>query len=294
MLICTHSPAGALPLGILLTSDETEGTLSSAFRMYCDILPEASFYGRGVDVGPSVIMTDNCGELRAVLHERWPSAVLLLCVFHVLQQVWRWIYDKTHGIAADHRVEIMKLFRLLMYAESEVDLDAAIEQVIGNQTVVRYPEFVMYLEDLIERKEEWAICFRAALLIRGCQTNNYIEAQFLVVKDTILRRTRVFNINALLRKLFEDFEDHFKFKLLSIADGSYDGIFSRRFRGMTKTTSGISGYTVPSSEVQDRIVAGCVPHGRNIFSVPSKTDTDKTYVVDMTLGCCECKVIIRG
>ena len=69
-LTCTHSPAGALPLGILITSDEKEETLATAFQMYYVILLENYFYDRGADLGPQRIMTDNCCELRTVLHDK--------------------------------------------------------------------------------------------------------------------------------------------------------------------------------------------------------------------------------
>ena len=52
------------------------------------------------------------------LHCNWPNATLLLCAFHVLQQVWRWLYERQHGVCKDGRVEIMKLFRNLVYAHN--------------------------------------------------------------------------------------------------------------------------------------------------------------------------------
>ena len=49
---------------------------------------------------PGVIMTNNCSELRKILSEVFPTSNLLLCSFHILQQVWRWLFDKKHGILA--------------------------------------------------------------------------------------------------------------------------------------------------------------------------------------------------
>ena len=44
-VFCTHSVAGALPLGILITSDERTTTLVSGFALLRDCLPaDASFY----------------------------------------------------------------------------------------------------------------------------------------------------------------------------------------------------------------------------------------------------------
>ena len=42
------------------------------------------------------------------------------------------------------------------------------------------------------------------------------------------RRQRQFNINKLLEKIVTEFEDHYKIRLMSIADGTYDGMYSRR------------------------------------------------------------------
>ena len=169
--------------------------------------------------------------LRLVLKEIWPNARLLLCAFHMLQQVWRWLYDGKHGVAADHRVLILKSFKGLLYAETEASLDVKHDDMIQDLTVQSYPNLLMYLADLFERKKEWAICYRTKLLIRGSNTNNYLESQFLYVKDTLLRRTRLYNVNALIDKIFVDFEKHYQLKLLSIADGTFDGIYSRRFMG---------------------------------------------------------------
>ena len=52
-LIVTHSPIGALPLGIIITSDETTETLVRSFVMFRDALPNNAFFGRG-NTGPDV------------------------------------------------------------------------------------------------------------------------------------------------------------------------------------------------------------------------------------------------
>ena len=106
-----------------------------------------------------------------------------------------------------------------------------------------------------------------------------------------MHRTRQFNINALLLKLFDDFEEHFKVKLLSLADGTYDGIYSQRFKGLNKNNRLASnGYNITQEDVIDRVVPLCNNQGGNLFLVPSKSVPGKLYVVDMSLGPCECLV----
>ena len=85
---CTHSIAGALPCGVLITSDEKASTLEYGFQMLKNCFPEDAFYGRGCDAGPKLILTDNCKEERSALKCTWPLVTLLLCIFHILQQTW--------------------------------------------------------------------------------------------------------------------------------------------------------------------------------------------------------------
>ena len=85
-----------------------------AFTILKSILPE------DFSSGPSVIMTNNWDELYELSYN-WPDATLLLCNFHVLHQVWRWLYESCHGIAKNDRVIIMKLFQKLGYAKDIED-----------------------------------------------------------------------------------------------------------------------------------------------------------------------------
>ena len=59
----------------------------------------------------------------------------------------------------------------------------------------------------------------------GNNTNNYCEARFLVIKDEV-------NVVGVIDKLSTSLEDHYKNKLLSVVSGKFDGIYSRRFKGL--------------------------------------------------------------
>ena len=43
--------------------------------------------------------------------------------------------------------------------------------------------------------------------------------------------TAEYNINMLFDKSMVEFEEHFKSRLLSVADGTFDGHYSHRFKG---------------------------------------------------------------
>ncbi|XP_057311257.1 uncharacterized protein LOC130649070 [Hydractinia symbiolongicarpus] len=234
-------------------------------------------------------MTDNCDELKDALHAVWPKSRLLLCIFHLMQQVWRWLFDKKHGISQHDRPVIMAKFRKVVYAELETEMEEVYDKLLDSFGP-KYPQLTSYLENVYDMRERWCLCYRRKMTIRGNNTNNFVEAQFLVLKDNILNRTKEININGLFEKLTKDFNDHYKSKLLSVANGRFDGIYSRRFMGKTKEKGEGVGYKLPPEPVLREVAENIISNGSNIYLVPSFTDPSVHYCVDMELGLCECDV----
>ena len=176
-----------------------------------------------------------------------------------LQQVLRWLYEKEHGVSKDNRAVIMKLFRAALYANDFESYEKAHKDLADSSSTTQIcKNCLKYFEELFSISQCWARCFRKDQLVRGSNTNNYVEPQFLVVKDTILRRQRQCIINQLLRKLIIEFENHFKQRLLRVADGTFDGVFSARFKGsLVKTTA---GRILPKSCKRNNVLAaGFIP-----------------------------------
>ena len=73
------------------------------------------------------MMTDNCSELHNALRNVWPEAKLTFCVFHLLQQVWRWLNEKKHGIQVVDRAPLSSLFKQVVYAESVQEMEEKYE-----------------------------------------------------------------------------------------------------------------------------------------------------------------------
>ena len=144
-LLCTHSVAGALPLSVIITSDEQLETLIMAFSLLKDMLGDNPFYGKAA---PQVFMTDNCSELRGALHRVFPESILLLCTFHILQQVWHWLFEKNHGIAANDRVDIMKGFRKLVHVQEVHDFNTMCDEFFELPSLSKYPAAVLYFCEL--------------------------------------------------------------------------------------------------------------------------------------------------
>ncbi|CAG8846850.1 31479_t:CDS:2, partial [Gigaspora margarita] len=97
-LLYTSCIAGALLLGLLITSDELEMTIENEINLLKLILPKHAFFGRGCDIGPQNVVTDDSASERNALKLCWPQSNLLLCTIHILQAFWHWLYNSKHDI----------------------------------------------------------------------------------------------------------------------------------------------------------------------------------------------------
>ena len=82
-IFLTDSPCGALPLGVVITSNESESTITAAFTLLKSLLTGAFF---NTADGLEIFLTDDCAALRAALHTVWQSARMLRFLFHLLQR----------------------------------------------------------------------------------------------------------------------------------------------------------------------------------------------------------------
>ena len=81
-----------------------------------EVLGDCAFYSRGE---PQSFMTDNCDADRKALAATWSTSHRLFCIFHILQQVWRWLLHSEHGIQKHHRQECMAGMKTLVYTKSK-------------------------------------------------------------------------------------------------------------------------------------------------------------------------------
>ncbi|XP_030838984.1 uncharacterized protein LOC756446 isoform X2 [Strongylocentrotus purpuratus] len=268
-LFLTHSSSGGLPLGVVITQNEKEGTLEKAFQQLQTLLPADAFGGRG-ERGPSVFITDDCLAERKALNAVFPNSVLLLCTFHVLQAVWRWLWDSKHGIKKDHRQSLFALVKAILYADDFSGVESAYDRAQNHPDVRRYPGFATHLETLYDRRQVWAQAFRLNLRIRGNNTNNYAEAAMRVLKESVMQRSKAFNIPQLLDFLLSRLEGFYQRKLLAVVN-----------QRPLKWQPHLNKTTINKEDVSKT--------GENTYKVVSQTDSEVVYEVDMAVGVCACR-----
>ena len=153
-LLLTHSPVGGLPLGVIVTSSESENTIRYGLELLKTVFPDGAFYGRG-HKGPMIFMTDDAEAERMAIHNVFPSSCILLCTFHVLQALWRWLWDQKHLIAKEDRQSLFYKVKGMMYAESVQQLQTLFDTARECAVSRKYPNFIQHLTNLYERKEVW-------------------------------------------------------------------------------------------------------------------------------------------
>ena len=243
-----------------------------------EVLPDYAFYGRGKNKGPVLFMTDDADAEINALHAVWPEAKLLLCVWHVLNAVWRWLWDGSHQINKEDRPHLLKTFRALLYADTECEYMMRQNELLSDNICKKYPHYIKHLQTAyFDRKEAWAISVRSdkKLPTHSTNTSNYVEASFRITKDGQFNRTKAFNLADLLDILLDD-SVYYKKRLLDIGNGRMGAFRNSKSRYLLKKETKIR---------RDQII----DMGEFKFLVESEKNSETFYHVDMKSGLCECK-----
>src|SRR6218665_962028 len=117
MFLLTTCGAGAVPLAVIVTSGQSQADYTAAFMLLK--LSCGNLFGGASH--PEVFMTDDSDAERNALAATWPESQLRLCLFHVPQANWRWLWDSKNNITKEDRPLLMEEFRQIMMAPSKED-----------------------------------------------------------------------------------------------------------------------------------------------------------------------------
>lgn len=270
-LLLTNSCCGGLPIGIIITTSEKEEILTMAFDMYRSFLDDNAFGSRG-HLGPQIIMTDDSKSERNSFSNVFPNATLLLCIFHILQAAWRYLCSSQSEVPLDKRQDIFFDLKKLMYIDNKDDFNEMYKKISEKAYISDYPKIARYLENLYTRKEEWALCFRKHLILRGQNTNNICEAAMRVLKDHTLQRKKAYSVVQLVDILVSELENFYYRKVISIANGRPPSYLSKKL--------------FDSKEIENLYATQLSMKTFKVFNNSSKGE----YLVDIEIGLCTCPV----
>ncbi|KAE8741686.1 hypothetical protein FOCC_FOCC012784 [Frankliniella occidentalis] len=258
--------AGAIPLGIFIHGSQTTSCYTKAFNLMKQNYPNC-FGGK---TNPEVFMTDYSNQEKDALSALWNESLQFLCHFHVAQAHWRWLMESKHDVSKDERRDLMTRFQGLMYA---IDTET-FEEAKDNFMNCNHEKYIKHVDTWLEFKEEWVQMFRADILYRGHNTNNYAEATIRVLKDIILERTKAFNVTAMVNFIAVVWEAYFECKLLHFAYGQKSGPYKKYERLTKKMPEG-------AAELIQKV-------DTDFYLVPNEKLVEASYEVDGRVGWCSC------
>ncbi|XP_026687697.1 uncharacterized protein LOC103521027 [Diaphorina citri] len=266
LLLC-DSNVGGLPLGFFLSTSETEECISTGLELLKSILP-ASCFGDSTSKCSVQFMTDDCQAEINALRKIFPASDVLLCTFHILQAVWRWLLQGEHGIDQLDRQHLYSLFKKTVFAGTSDDFEFSCKKLLEDSVVNKYNNFVCYIKKYISRSSMWAHSFRTT--VRGNNTNNIVEGAMRVMKDCILSRTKAYNPIQLFKFLEMEFCQFYTMKIEDMLNGKY---WSKR-----------SKYFPEENKLEDLEIKKA--ESLHITVVHKKSLQE--YNVDLEAGLCSC------
>ena len=275
-LMCP-SPAGGLPLATLVTTREDSNTIKFGLELLKSVLPMDAFYGRGRALGPALCLTDDSKSERSALNSAWPQMTLLLCQFHLLQAIWQWLWIGKHKIEKHDRAPLLRMFRKVVYSDTEELFNSALEQMKNHEIYKKYPQFIHHMEsNVLVRKDEWSLLYRLKerLPTSSVNTTNYVESSFRWTKESQFNRHRAYNLLDLLKIVMDDSQYHAR-RCIDMANNT---LTSRLINQKSRYVTQKSSIDVLKIEKIDEFT----------FSVPSETVKEKFYTVDINLRLCTC------
>ena len=115
----TPSPAGMLPLGVIITEAQSEGVFESSLRCLKSCFPENSFFGHE---SPEIFLINSDIQERQALERVFDNSCVIFGHLHTLRTMWSWLCDAKNNIHKSHRQDLYAAFKSVLYAETEADM----------------------------------------------------------------------------------------------------------------------------------------------------------------------------
>ena len=164
-----------------------------------------------------------------------------------------------------------------MYAESETELSDKLEELYANPVCIKYRQYQKHLiVDTFPKIAAWSLSHRISnnLPTSNNNTNNLVETSFRYTKEDQFNRHKAYNLTDLLAILLDESE----FYCNKFVDAA-----NNRLQSWLKNCHSRYITKLPSID-PDKIVHV----GGHTYLVPSESDTDITYLVDMDMRLCSC------
>ena len=201
------TPFGSLPAGFAACNRKSQACLELAFLAMREAMGPNRFGGRQV---PQVVMTDDEPAEFQAFQAVFTGVIHLLCFFHVLEAMWKWLTDSKHHIAPDDRQPLFEGFRAMVLAPTEPECLLARDTLLTPRVCAQYPAFEGHVHEIYARRSKICFAFRKDLkCLRGQNTNNLAEILIRIVRREVLKRRRAYNLVALVKAVALGIDSYF-------------------------------------------------------------------------------------
>ncbi|CAG9813941.1 unnamed protein product [Phaedon cochleariae] len=258
----------SLPLAILIMTSESSHLIAIGFQLLKDILGDKVFHGR-VN-GPTFFMIGDSAAEQAAIQAEWPDSTDMLCSFHVLQCVWKWLMNSKNGVQVDHLHTLFEGFKKIMYASDEAACSAAYQVALTESGKCR--GYQSFLEEYWGRRPLWALCYRDCSK-RRANADEINEAAMRLLTEKIFEGIKTFNLIQVVDFMINTFTSYYE---RSILDAAHNRIENNLL------------HQIFSPPPKRGIVAGIQHLSDNIYLVPSEKNSDDLYIVSSEVLICTC------
>ena len=201
--LCVPGPNGSLSIGMFVSFSEKSLDISTGLKL----LQEIWLKNSGRKYSPTAIMSDHSNAQINALKENFPNSLILLCQFHILQALWKWLQS---NVMLSLRQNIINSFKSIMYTKNEIKYGESKADFLKS---LKDEKTKAHFIKIFRDEKMFACVFRKDLNLNNVNTNNLIERSFLQIKNKYLDRNKVFNAIQLIQKISENYEISTKIKL---------------------------------------------------------------------------------
>ena len=87
-------------------------------------------------------MTDDDAAEKSGLSATWPESEQMICIFHVLQSLWRWLWNSSNGVKKEDRPILMREFQAVLYCRVPETALEKLTEASSSPTAKKYPKYI--------------------------------------------------------------------------------------------------------------------------------------------------------
>ena len=137
-----------------ITSEQRQADYETNFNLLKQAVGENLF---GNQHYHKVFLTDDGLAEQNAIKSPFPESGSKLCLFHVDQAVWRWLWNSVNKVALGNRKTLIQEFQSIMRSSSVEQAELPYKEACDSPTSKKYGNWRTYLQSHWERRELWCI-----------------------------------------------------------------------------------------------------------------------------------------